>query len=108
MELIPNYYNDKPGRVQKGNHIRLWRKNISIIGEPDSVIDGDDCADLMGKKATKSGIFITNEHLLLEGYTIQHFSNFTPDRQLYKCNCKILNAMEKRRIPSPFLQKYID
>jgi len=80
MELIPNYYNDKPWEEYRRAIISVYGgKNISIIGEPDSVIDGDDCADPNGEEGYRGphGIFITNvNNLLLEGYTIQHFGNF--------------------------------
>lgn len=54
-------------------------KNISIIGEPGSLIDGDDCSDPSGEEGYRGphGIFITNvENITLKGYTIRNCGNF--------------------------------
>jgi len=61
-------------------------RNISIIGEPCSVIDGADCYDSNGEESFRGphGIFLSNcKDITLRGYTIQNSGNFM--HQLDKC-----------------------
>ncbi|MBE6930037.1 MAG: hypothetical protein E7463_07140 [Ruminococcaceae bacterium] len=61
-------------------------RNIAIIGEPGSVIDGQDCYDPDGEEHYRGphGIFLSNcENITLRGYTIRHSGNFC--HQLDNC-----------------------
>lgn len=80
MELISQYYKDRPWKEYRRAILSVYGgKNISILGEPGSVIDGQDCADPNGEEGYRGphGIFITNaENVTLRGYTIQDCGNF--------------------------------
>ncbi len=80
MELITQYYQDKPWPEYRRAILSVYGgKNIRIIGEPGSRIDGDDCCDPHGEEGFRGphGIFITNaENVYLEGYTIANCGNF--------------------------------
>lgn len=87
LELITQYYETFPQPYGE-NFWKNYRraiisvyggKNISIIGEKDSVIDGADCYDADGEEGYRGphAIFITDcEHVLLQGYTVQNSGNF--------------------------------
>ncbi|MBO5928154.1 MAG: hypothetical protein J6Q32_04820 [Clostridia bacterium] len=80
MELITQYYNNKPWETYRRAIISVYGgENIKIIGEEGSLIDGDDCADPNGEEGYRGphGIFITNvKNIYLEGYTISNCGNF--------------------------------
>lgn len=85
MEMIEQYY------ISHGKDPKNWHtyrramisgygiKNIKILGEEDSIIDGRNCYDPDGEESYRGphGIFLTNcENVELRGYTIQHNGNF--------------------------------
>lgn len=88
MELIPQQYNFKPWKEYRRAMISAFGvKNIAVIGEPGSVIDGRNCYDPNGEEGYRGphGMFITNcENVVMRGYTIQHSGNFM--HQLDKCD----------------------
>ncbi len=80
MEMIPQHYKDRPWKEYRRALISVYGgKNIKIIGEEGSCIDGNDCCDPGGEEGFRGphGILITNvENVTLEGYQIQHCGNF--------------------------------
>lgn len=57
----------------------LYAKNVSIIGEPGSVIDGCDCYDAIGEEHYRGPHGINMhycENLRFEGYTIRNTGNW--------------------------------
>lgn len=80
MELITQYYNNRPWETYRRAILSVYGgKNISIIGEPGSLIDGSDCTDPQGEEGYRGphGIFITNvENITFRGYTISNCGNF--------------------------------
>ncbi len=92
MELLASYYEKKPWKEYRRAMISVYGgKNISIIGEPDSCIDGDDCADPNGEEGYRGphGIYLTNVvNVNLSGYTIKNCGNFMHQMD----NCKNITA----------------
>ncbi len=88
MELIPQQYGFKPWREYRRAMFSAYgAKNVSIIGEPGSVIDGQNCWDGNGEEGYRGphGIFLSNcEGVTLKGYTIRHSGNFM--HQLDACS----------------------
>ena len=80
LELITYYFDKEPWGEYRRAIISVYGgKNISIIGEEGSVIDGDDCSDPQGEEDYRGphGIFITNvENVTLRGYRIANCGNF--------------------------------
>ena len=80
MELITQYYNDRPWETYRRAILSVYGgKNIRIIGEEGSLIDGSDCTDPQGEEGYRGphGIFITNvENITLIGYQIIDCGNF--------------------------------
>lgn len=80
MELIPQQYDYKPWESYRRAIISSYgEKNISIIGEFGSVIDGQNCYDPDGEEGYRGphAVFLTCcENVLLEGYTARHSGNF--------------------------------
>lgn len=80
MEMIPVYYKSRPRKEYRRAMISVYGgKNVSIIGEMDSHIDGSNCSDPNGEEGYRGphGIFATNVHnLTLMGYTISNCGNF--------------------------------
>ena len=80
MEMITQYYENHPWKEYRRAIISVYGgKNISVIGEEDSLIDGDDCADPNGEEGYRGphGFMITNvENITLQGYTIANCGNF--------------------------------
>lgn len=80
MEMIPRQYENRPWKEYRRAIISVYGgKNITVIGEKDSLIDGDDCADPDGEEGFRGphGFMITNvEYLTLRGYTISDCGNF--------------------------------
>lgn len=93
LELITQYYQysfapDAPfwQNYRRAMISAYGEKNIAILGEPGSVIDGQDCYDADGEEGYRGphGIYITNcEAVTLRGYTAQHSGNFM--HQLDNC-----------------------
>ena len=88
MELIPQQYNYQPWESYRRAIISSYgEKNISIIGEFDSAIDGVNCYDPDGEENYRGphAVFLTCcENVLLEGYTARHSGNFLHEAN----NCK--------------------
>lgn len=80
MELIAEQYNNRPWSAYRRAIISVYGgRNISIIGEEGSCIDGNDCCDPNGEEGYRGphGIFITNvENITLHGYRISNCGNF--------------------------------
>lgn len=80
MEMITQYYENRPWKEYRRAIISVYGgKNIAVIGEEDSLIDGDDCTDPNGEEGYRGphGFMITNvENLTLTGYTIANCGNF--------------------------------
>ncbi|MBQ3928433.1 MAG: right-handed parallel beta-helix repeat-containing protein [Clostridia bacterium] len=80
MEMIPEYYKNKPWDTYRRAMITAYgEEDISIIGEPGSVIDGSNCYDPEGEENYRGphAIFLSGcRHVLLEGYTVRHSGNF--------------------------------
>ncbi len=90
MELIPQQYNYQPWESYRRAIISAYgEKNISIIGESGSVIDGRNCYDPNGEEKYRGphAVFLTCcENVLLEGYTARHSGNFLHEAN----NCRNL------------------
>lgn len=90
MELIPQQYNYQPWESYRRAIISSYgEKNISIIGEAGSVIDGVNCYDPDGEEGYRGphAVFLTCcENVLLEGYIARHSGNFLHEAN----NCKSL------------------
>lgn len=80
QELIPQYFEDKKRAEYRRAMLSAYgARNISIIGEPGSVIDGQNCFDPDGEENYRGphGIFLSNcKDVVLKGYTIRHSGNF--------------------------------
>ena len=80
MEMIPRQYENRPWQEYRRAIISVYGgRNITVIGEKDSLIDGDDCTDPNGEEGYRGphGFMITNvENLTLQGYTIANCGNF--------------------------------
>lgn len=92
MELIKSYYQGKTWDTYRRAILTAYgEKNIAIIGEAGSVIDGQNCYDPDGEERYRGphAIFLTScENVLLEGYTIRHSGNFLHEAN----NCRGLTA----------------
>ncbi len=80
MEMITQYYENRPWAAYRRAILSVYgEKNIPLIGEPDSHIDGMNCADPNGEEGYRGphGIFITNvDGITFEGYSIENCGNF--------------------------------
>lgn len=80
IEMISQYFGNRKWNEYRRAMISVYGgKNISVIGEEGSLIDGDDCADPNGEEGYRGphGFMITNvENITLEGYTIANSGNF--------------------------------
>lgn len=80
MEMIPQQYEGRPWKAYRKAIISVYGgKNIAVIGEDGSLIDGDDCTDPNGEEGYRGphGFMITNvENITLSGYTIANCGNF--------------------------------
>lgn len=80
IEMIPQYFGYKKRAEYRRAMISAYgEKNVSVIGEPGSVIDGQNCYDPDGEEGYRGphGIFLSNcENITLRGYTIRHSGNF--------------------------------
>lgn len=89
MELITQNYGKTWETYRRAMISAYGEKNISIIGETDSVIDGMNCYDPNGEENYRGphGIFFTCcENVRLEGYTARHSGNFLHEAN----NCRNL------------------
>lgn len=87
MELITQYYGKPWDAYRRAILSAYGEKNISVIGEWDSVIDGANCYDPDGEEHYRGphAIFLSCcENVLLEGYTARHSGNFLHEAN----NCK--------------------
>lgn len=89
MELITQYYGTPWDAYRRAIISAYGEKNISIIGEWDSAIDGVNCYDPDGEEHYRGPhaiFFSCCENILLEGYTARHSGNFLHEAN----NCKNL------------------
>lgn len=89
MELITAYYGKAWDTYRRAILTAYGCKNISIIGEAGSVIDGQNCYDGNGEEGYRGphAIFLTCcENVLFEGYTARHSGNFLHEAN----NCRHL------------------
>lgn len=89
MELITQYYGKPWDTYRRAIITAYGEKNISIIGETDSVIDGVNCYDPNGEEGYRGPhavFFSCCENVHLEGYTARHSGNFLHEAN----NCKNL------------------
>lgn len=87
MEMITNHYGTPWEAYRRAMISSYGQKNLAIIGETESYIDGSNCYDPNGEEGYRGphGIYLTNcDNITLYGYTIQHSGNFM--HQLDKCN----------------------
>ncbi len=93
MELITQYYGKAWDTYRRAMITAYGEKNISIIGEPNSIFDGRNCFDPNGEENYRGPhvIFLSCcENVLFEGYTAQHSGNFLHEAN----NCR--NLMMRR------------
>ena len=80
MELIPRHFGFKKREEYRRAMLSAYgAEHIAIIGEPGSVIDGQNCFDPDGEENYRGphGVFFSNcRHVTLRGYTVQHSGNF--------------------------------
>ena len=89
MELITSYYGKTWDTYRRAMITAYGEENISIIGEPGSVLDGRNCFDPHGEEDYRGPhvIFLTCcKNVLFEGYTAQHSGNFLHEAN----NCRNL------------------
>ncbi len=89
MELITQYYGEPWETYRRAIISSYGEKNVSIIGEPGSVIDGANCYDPDGEEGYRGPhaiFFSCCENVLFEGYTARHSGNFLHEAN----NCKNL------------------
>lgn len=80
LEVIPEYFHYNPREEYRRAIISSYgQKNVAIIGEENSMIDGVNCYDPDGEEGYRGphGIFFSScENVTLRGYTIGHCGNF--------------------------------
>lgn len=89
MEMISQYFVTPWETYRRAIITAYAEKNISIIGEPNSVIDGQNCYDPNGEEKYRGphAIFLSCcENVFFEGYTIRHSGNFLHEAN----NCRNL------------------
>ena len=89
MELITQYYGKTWDTYRRAMITAYGQENISIVGEPGSVLDGRNCYDPNGEENYRGPhiIFLTCcKNVLFEGYTAQHSGNFLHEAN----NCRNL------------------
>ena len=88
IEMIPQYFGfKKRDEYRRAMFSAYGEEDITITGEPGSVIDGRNCYDAQGEEGYRGphGIFLSNcRNIALKGYTIQHSGNFM--HQLDACS----------------------
>lgn len=95
MEMITDYYGKAWPEYRRSIISVYGGKNIKIIGEKDSLIDGNNCCDPNGEEGYRGphGIFITNvDGIELTGYTIKDCGNFMHQID----NCKNIHIHDLR------------
>ncbi len=89
MELITQYYGQPWESYRRAIISAYGEKNVSIIGECGSVIDGRNCYDPDGEENYRGPhaiFFSCCENVLFEGYTARHSGNFLHEAN----NCRNL------------------
>ena len=89
MELITQYYGTPWDAYRRAIISAYGEKNVSVIGEHGSVIDGANCYDPNGEEGYRGphAVFFTCcENVLFEGYTARHSGNFLHEAN----NCRNL------------------
>ena len=89
MELITQYYGEPWESYRRAIISSYGEKNVSIIGEWDSIIDGQNCYDPNGEEGYRGPhaiFFSCCENVLFEGSTAQHSGNFLHEAN----NCRNL------------------
>ena len=89
MELITQYYGKAWDTYRRAMITAYGEKNVSIIGEPNSILDGRNCFDPNGEENYRGPhivFFSCCENVLFEGYTAQHSGNFLHEAN----NCRNL------------------
>ena len=89
MELITQYYVTPWETYRRAMITAYGEKNVSIIGEANSIIDGKNCYDPNGEEGYRGPhviFFSCCENVLFEGYTARHSGNFLHEAN----NCKNL------------------
>ena len=89
MEVITQYYVTPWETYRRAIITAYNEKNISIIGEPNSIIDGRNCYDPNGEEKYRGphAVFLSCcENVVFEGYTIRHSGNFLHEAN----NCRNL------------------
>lgn len=94
MEVISQYYGTPWENYRRAMITAYGEKNLSIIGEPNSVFDGQNCYDPNGEEGYRGPhiiFFSCCENVLFEGYTARHSGNFLHEAN----NCR---NMTMRRV----------
>ena len=94
MEMIRAYYGKSWSEYRRAIITSYCEHNLTIIGEKDSVIDGQNCYDPNGEEHYRGphGIYFSNcTNIHLHGYTIQHTGNFMHQLDLCK-NITVTNV----------------
>ena len=89
MELITGYYGKTWDSYRRAIITAYGEENVSIIGEPGSVIDCRNCFDPHGEENYRGPhiIFLTCcKNVLFQGYTARHAGNFMHEAN----NCRNL------------------
>lgn len=89
MELITQYYQVPWDTYRRAIITAYGERNLSIIGQPGSVIDGQNCYDPDGEEHYRGPhaiFFSCCENVLFEGYTARHSGNFLHEAN----NCRNL------------------
>ena len=91
MELITQYYGKAWDTYRRAMITAYGEKNVSIIGEANSILDGRNCFDPNGEENYRGPhvvFFSCCENVLFEGYTAQHSGNFLHEAN----NCRNLRV----------------
>ncbi len=86
MELIRDYYGTPWETYRRAILSVYGGKNVAVIGEEDTLIDGSDCTDPKGEEGYRGphGLFLTNiDGVYLYGYTAANCGNFM--HEIEKC-----------------------
>ena len=88
IEMIPQYTGFKKRPEYRRAMLSAYgEEDVAIVGEPGSVIDGQNCYDADGEEGYRGphGIFLSNcRRITLRGYTARHNGNFM--HQLDACS----------------------
>ena len=90
MELITQYYGQPWETYRRAMISSYGQRNVSIIGEFDSVLDGQNCYDPDGEEGYRGPhivFFSCCENVELCGYTARHSGNFLHETN----NCRNLH-----------------